>query len=293
MHHGVGGVEHQRPDEYAQHIDEQVDEGGTLAVEVRAQRGQQHRHSRADGDAHHDRQRDLKGDRSRDGQRLQNTHRSGRTLQNAGEHHAHQNTQQRVGKAGQNADERFALPQGGHRAGHGRHPVHQHGEAQQNLAHVAVGGLFVEHPQDDADDGHHAGDHVGAEQLHHAAAALQGRQAQDPPGDAGAQNRAHDHADGLPHLHHAGVDEAHHHHGGGGGGLDHGGDARAQQYALQRCAAQLIQHQLQPAARHLLQALAHEGHTKQEQCDAAQQRYNVRDGHKPIPSHDKLCSYLV
>ncbi len=129
---------------------------------------------------------------------------------------------------------------------------------------MAVAGLVVEHPQDDADDGHHAGDDLGAEQLHHAAAALQGRQAQDPARDAGAQDRAHDDADGLAHLHHAGVDEAHHHHGGGGGGLDDGGNARAQQHALQRGAAQTVEHQLQPAARYFFQTLAHEGHTEQE-----------------------------
>ena len=90
------------------------------------------------------------------------------------------------------------------------------------------------------------------------------RQAQDPSRDAGAQNSAHDHADGLLDLHHAGVDEAHHHHGGGGGGLDDGGNARAQQHALQRGAAQTVEHQLQPAARHFFQTLAHEGHTEEE-----------------------------
>ena len=67
-------------------------------------------------------------------------------------------------------------------------------------------------------------------------------------------------ADGLPHLHHARVDEANHHHGGSGGGLDDGGNGGAQQHALQRRTRQLIEHQLQLAAGHLFQIVAHDGH---------------------------------
>ena len=89
---GVGAVEQQRPDQHAQHVDQQIDKGGALAVEVGAQGGQQHRHRRADGDAHDDGQSHLKGDSAGNGQRLQNTHRGGGALQNAGERQTHQNT---------------------------------------------------------------------------------------------------------------------------------------------------------------------------------------------------------
>ena len=148
---------------------------------------------------------------------------------------------------------------------------------------MAVAGLAGEHAEDDAHHGHDAGEDLGAQQLHHAAAALQRGQAEDPAGDAGTQDGAHDDTDGLADLHHAGVDEANHHDGGGGGGLDDGGDAGAQQYALQRGAAELVQHQLQPAAGHLFQALAHQGHTEQEQRNAAQQRNDVCNAHGPYP----------
>ena len=95
---GVEGIEHQRPDGHAQHVDEQVDKGCALAVEVGAQRRQQHRHRRADSDAHDDGERDLEGDSAGDGQGLQDTHGGGGALQDAGEGNAHQNAQQRVGK---------------------------------------------------------------------------------------------------------------------------------------------------------------------------------------------------
>ena len=264
MQESVEGVEHQRPDDHTQHVDKQIHKGGTSAVEVGAQRRQQHRHRRANGDTHDDGERDLKGDGPGDGQRLQDTHGGGGALQDAGERNAHQNTQQRIGERRQDTDERLALPQGRDGAGHGGHAVHQHGKAQQDIPHMARGGLAGEHAQDDAGHGHKAGEHLGAQQLDKAAAAGDIGQAQDPAGDAGTQNGAHDDADGLPHLHHAGVDEAHHHHGGGGGGLDDGGDAGTQQDALQRCAAEPVEHQLQLAAGHLLQTLAHQRHAKQE-----------------------------
>ena len=91
------------------------------------------------------------------------------------------------------------------------------------------GGPAGAHAQNDADDRHDTGDHLGAQQLHKAAAAGDIGKAQDPAGDTGTKNGAHDDTDGLPHFHHTGVDEAHHHDGGGRGGLDHGGHAGSQQ----------------------------------------------------------------
>lgn len=48
---------------------------------------------------------------------------------------------------------------------------------------------------------------------------------EDPARDACAEDGAEHDADGLTHLHHAGVDEADDHDGRGRGRLDHGGDA--------------------------------------------------------------------
>ena len=129
---------------------------------------------------------------------------------------------------------------------------------------MAGGGPAGAHAQDDADDRHDAGDYLGAQQLHKTAAAGDIGKAQDPAGDTGAKNGAHDDTDGLLHLHHTGVDKAHHHDGGGGGGLDHGGHAGSQQDALQRGAAQAVKHQLQLTAGNFLQAVSHQRHAKQE-----------------------------
>ena len=256
----VGGIEHKRPDGRAQHVDQQVHKGGALAADIGAQRRQQHGHSSADGDTHGDGQSDLEGDGAGAGQHLQNTHGGAGALQYASEHQTHQNTQQGVGELGEDIDEGLTLLQGSHRAGHGSHAVHQHREAQQDIAQMLAGGLALYHSQQDTHNGEQSRQRGGGQQIHPAAAAGQAVQAQDPAGDAGAQNGAHDDADGLPHLHHARVDEAHHHHGGGGGGLNDGGNGGAQQHALQRRARQLIEHQLQLAAGHLFQIVAHDGH---------------------------------
>ena len=63
-------------------------------------------------------------------------------------------------------------------------------------------------------------------------------------------------------LHDAAVDKADHHNGGGAGGLNHGGDAEAQEKALERVIGQLAQDLLQLAARLLFQSLAHDVHAE-------------------------------
>ena len=114
----------------------------------------------------------FKGDGTGDGQGLQNTHGGGGALQHAGEGDTHQNAQQWVGERREDADKLLTLPQRGDGAGHGGHSVHQYGEAQQDIPHMAGGGPAGAHAQDDADDRHDAGDHLGAQHLHKAAAAL-------------------------------------------------------------------------------------------------------------------------
>ena len=232
VENGVGAIEDHSPDGRAQHIDQQIDKGGALAADIGAQRREQHRDCRADGNTHDDGQRDLERDGTGAGKHLQNTHGGTGALQYAGKHKAHQNTQQRIGEGGQDRDELRALFQGRHRAGHSGHAIHQHREAQQDIAHIFAGGLFLHHAQQNAHDGEQARQRGGGQQIHPAAAAGEAVQAQDPAGDAGTQDRAHDDADGLTHLHHTGVDEAHHHDGGGGGRLDHRGDAGTQQDAF-------------------------------------------------------------
>lgn len=135
---------------------------------------------------------------------------------------------------------------------------------------VVFGQVLAEHAQHDAGHGDDARERRSAQQRHPAGAA-DVRQAEDPARDARAEDGAEDDADGLTHLHHAGVDEADDHDGRGRGRLDHGGDAVPEQDALERGAREFIQDDLKLVAGHFFQPVAHERHAEQEQGHAAKQ----------------------
>ena len=116
------------------------------------------------------------------------------------------------------------------------------------------------------------------------------RQAEDPARDARAEDGAEHDADGLAHLHHAGVDEADDHDGRGRGRLDHGGDTRAEQDALERGAREFIEYDLELVAGHFLQPVAHERHAEQEQGHAAKQRDHIVD---PQNASRSLCDIFA
>ena len=263
-------IEHARPDDDAEHVNEQIHERRALAADVGAERGKQHRYGRADGDAHRDRKRDGKVDRSRHRQRLQNADGGRCALQHTGEQRADEDAEQGVGELRQHLDERLARPQGSDRAAHGLHTKHQHREAEQNVTHVHLRLALGEHAQQNADHGDNAGQRRGGQQRDPAGAADVG-QAEDPACDARAEDGAEHDADGLTHLHHAGVDKADDHDRGRGGGLDHGGDAGAEQYAFDWGAGQFVEDDLKPVAGDFFQAVSHQGHAEQKQRHAAQQ----------------------
>ena len=65
--------------------------------------------------------------------------------------------------------------------------------------------------------------------------------------------------------------------------MNYGGDAGAQQNALERCTAEPVKHQLQLVAGNFFQAVTHKAHAVQEQCHTAQQGYDVGYTHPLIP----------
>ena len=103
--------------------------------------------------------------------------------------------------------------------------------------------------------------------------------------------RGHTHdADCLRERHHASIDEADDHDGRGRGRLDHGGDARAEQDALERGAREFIEYDLELVAGHFLQPVAHERHAEQEQGHAAKQRDHIVD---PQNASRSLCDIFA
>ena len=74
---------------------------------------------------------------------------------------------------------------------------------------------------------------------------------------------------GLGEQHGAGIHEAHDHDGGGGGGLDDCGHDQTQQQPLKAIGGQVTEDGLELTSRALLQSVAHNVHSVEEQSKAA------------------------
>ena len=194
---------------------DQVDQGGPLAVGVCAERGEQNREGRTDGDAHEQGQGRFKGHCAGHGEGLDDTDRRRGRLQDRREDRADQDTEQRVGHRGEHVPEPSLLAQLGDRAAHILHADHQNGEAHHDIADVVVQRLLGEHAQKDTDDGDDARQRRRREDVSDAGARFQITQADDPARDGGAEDRADRNADRLAKLHHGRVHKTDHHDAGG------------------------------------------------------------------------------
>ena len=256
-------------------VEIQMNESSPTGVLVGAHRGEHGGDGGADVLAQDDGDGGAKGHRTRGGQGLQDTHRGGGGLDDGGESRASQHAQDGVGEHQQDVGELRYVLQTGHSPGHGVHAEHESGKAQQNGADVPLAVVLEEHIQHHADDGQNGGEGGGLEQLNKEAVALNAGQRQNPGRHRGAHVGTHDDTHGLIELHHTGVDEAHHHHRGGRGGLNDGGDHQAQEEAFDGAGGEPLQDGFELVARCSLQSIAHNGHTKEEQGQAAQHRQDV------------------
>ena len=114
--------------------------------------------------AQNDRNGRAEGDKPCAGQCLQNTHGGGGGLDDHGDHHAHQNTQNGVGHGDEQILKDCALPQGCHAGIHQAHAGKQDTEAQHDLADVLLFGIAEEHIKNAANKRHHGGKGLGLDQ---------------------------------------------------------------------------------------------------------------------------------
>ena len=229
--HGVDAVKHGQPDRRADDVEHQVDHRGAAGVLVGPHRGQHGRDAGADVLAHDDGDGGPIGHLPRGRERLQNTHGSGRALDDGGQDRTGGHAQDGVAEHEQDVAELRHVLQPGHGAAHGVHAEHQDGKAQEDRAGVLLLVVLCRHGEDHADEGQDRGKRSGLEQLDEKAPAVQTRQAQDPGRDGGADVGAHDDADGLAQGEQTGVYKAHHHDRGGGRTLDDCRHAQARQKA--------------------------------------------------------------
>ena len=98
---GIEGIDHHDKEDGTDQVEIEMDHGGPLGVFIGAQGGQQGGDAGTDVLAHDDGDGSGIGDGAGGGHGLENTHRSGRTLDDAGDHQAHQNAQDGVGEQGE------------------------------------------------------------------------------------------------------------------------------------------------------------------------------------------------
>ena len=157
-------IDQRQQDDTADDVEIQMDQSGTLAVLGGAADGQQRGEGRANVGTQDDGDGRAEGDQSGAGQRLQDTHRSGRGLDDHGDHQTHQNTQDGVGHGHEQVLEHSALAQGGHAGVHQAHAGEQDAEAQHDLTNVLFLGIAQKDIKNAADKRHHGRKRLGLDQ---------------------------------------------------------------------------------------------------------------------------------
>ena len=148
----------------ADDVEVQVDERCPLTILGGAADGEQRGERRTDMRAQNDRNGRAEGDKPCAGQCLQNTHGGGGGLDDHGDHHAYQNTQNGVGHGDEQILKNCALPQGCYAGIHQAHAGKQDTEAQHDLADVLLFGIAEEHIKNAANKRHHGGKGLGLDQ---------------------------------------------------------------------------------------------------------------------------------
>ncbi len=275
MEDGVQPVEQAQAHHRADEVERDVHDGDLAGVLVDADGRDERRDAGADVLTHDDRDGDAIGDLARGSQRLQNADGGGGGLDHARDDRADEHAEQRVLKRRQDARKGLGILQTGNGASHERHAVHQNGEADHDLADVALAGLFAHHDEHNADKRDDRGEILRLEQLDPARAVHAG-QRQDPRRERRADVRAHDDADRLPELHDAGVDQTDEHDRHGGRGLDGDGDDRAECHAREAVLRHRFEGALQRAACQFSQSAGHHVHAIEEERKPAEQSEDLQ-----------------
>ena len=157
-------IDQRQQDHAADDVKIQVDECCPLTILGRAADGEQRGERCTDMCTQNDGDGRAEGDKPCAGQCLQNTHGGRRGLDDHGDHHAHQNTQNGVGHGDEQILKDCALPQGCHAGIHQAHAGKQNAEAQHDLADIFLFGIAQEHIKNAANKRHHRGKGLGLDQ---------------------------------------------------------------------------------------------------------------------------------
>ena len=211
------------------------------------------------------------GEAAGERQRLQNTHRCRRALDDGGEQGGHHKAQQGVLQPRQDRRKFRHLCQRAYGVAHHHHAVHEYGEAHQYGADAFLLILFAHHHHHNADDGQDGRKVFGLQHLQPHIAALDAGKGEDPRRQRRADIGAEDDIQRLAKLHNAGIDQTHQHYRDRRGGLHRYGDGGAQQHTHQRAGRHRFQQLLQLSAGHLFQIAGHDTHAEQKKSQTQHQ----------------------
>ena len=283
MDQRVQAVEQGQEEHRADEVEGHMDRRDLFRVAFDADAGDQGGDAGADILAHDDGNGHAVGNISRQSQGLQNAHRRGRALNDAGKQRADQNAQERITEGGEQAGKLRHIRQRADGTAHELHAVHQHGKAYQNRADVPASGLLGHHDKDGTHHGKDQGEILRLQELQPYVVRLQAHQGKQPGRQRRADVGAHNDAGGLGNVHKARVDQAHQHDGHRRGRLDRNGDARAQGKAFQRVGGHTLEGVLQLAAGHTFQPRGHDVHAVEEKGQTADEGDDGENIHITIP----------
>ena len=221
-----------------------------------------------------------KGDAARQRQRLQNTHRSGRTLDQAGEQCTDEHAHHGIVEVNEQLSKLRHIGQRADGIAHHIHTEHQNGKTHENGAQRLLFVALGQHDEADADKGQNGREVDGLEHLHPEAGAFDTGQRSQPGRQCGADVGAEYHVNRLGKGHDARVDQTNQHNGNGRGRLDGDGNDRAQRQTEQGAGCHFAEHFLQLTTGHFFQTGRHDVHAVQEKGQAADHGDQIKDAHE-------------
>ena len=279
MHKLVDRVKDNHEQRRADDVEVKVNQCGTACVFGCTCRGNQRSDTGTDVLTHDDGQCRTKADRIGDAQRLQDTDRSGRRLDNRSQNRTDQQAENRMREHRQNTGEFRDISQRFDCRAHRLHTGHQHREPEENLSKVTTAFVLAEHQVDNTDCRQYRRKGRGFAQLNKEVVARNRGQRQQPGGNGRADVRTHNDAYRLGKAHDARVYKTDNHDRCGRRRLNDRRDTGTKQNRFNRIAGQFFQNPLKFAAGSLGQTVPHDIHTIKEQRKTAYQCQKIEDTH--------------
>ena len=279
-------------------VEENMDDARALGIRLGADGAHDGgRHAVSDVDADNDGIDRRKRQRTGHGDRLQNTDRCTRALQQKSDPRTEQETQdRRIGKTHKHPRKGLRLRQRRDRARHAEKSRKENAEAHGNTADRFGFTALHHHQKDDADHRRQRRKRDGLEKIEpRACRGVHIEQSDDLTGHRGADVCAENDADRLAQRQNARADQTGGQHDGRGRALDHRRDRKSEKETDKGVVRHFLHGALERVGRTFLQPVSHHLHTIEEQSQSSEEGYHVEYRHilKTPVLCQKKCCYVI